>query len=400
MANVPFYLQGTQTAGLLQPQQNFGQGMLLPMGANSVTQGALQGASPMGMGSAVQGAVGGGLDAMIREAAPYGQAAIDAAVARYNAGQTGVSSYPNQSGSASSTNPQTTGQDGLTVVGQPDAARNASIMGGPIGSGTSGSGGGGGRAIGTGGGSGGGVPGGSPMGGPGLLSNSASPVPGMSGPNFAPTGAYPNTPTTSYSGAAPGTSQQGGTYYPQGGAGLQMQSDPSQAVNNYLQTPGNQLLGDPSMQRFQHSPGYQYAVDEALRQVQQGAASRGLLESGSVMRGMTDRAQGMALQDYGNWWNRQNQLFGDYQNRLAGLAGGPTGADQAYGTGQALGAGSLQTGANLGSLLGNQGNVGLSGIVGTGAAQANNMNNAGNMQAQINAANQSTRLAGASQGYF
>ncbi len=189
------------------------------------------------------------------------------------------------------------------------------------------------------------------------------------------------------------TPQQAGNYAQGGALGMQ-QTNPQAVMGNYLNTPGNQLLGDPSYQRFQHSPGYQYAVDEAMGQVQRGASARGLLESGSVLRDMTDRAQGMAQQDYGNWWNRQNQLYSDYQNRLAGLAGGTTGAEQAFGLGQSLGQGSSQTGNNLASLFGNQGTAGFGGIVNTGAAQANNMLNAGNTQAQVNSTNQSTLLAG------
>lgn len=173
------------------------------------------------------------------------------------------------------------------------------------------------------------------------------------------------------------------------------QADPNSVVNNYLNTAGNQLLGDPSYQRYQQSPGYQYAVDEALNQVQRQGASRGLLDSGRVMRDMTDRAQGMALQDYGNWWNRQNQLYTDYQNRLQGLAGGSVGADQANQLGTNLAQGTYQTGGNLASLFGNQGVAGYGGITNTGAAQSNNLSQAGATQAQIQAANQSTQLAGA-----
>ena len=177
---------------------------------------------------------------------------------------------------------------------------------------------------------------------------------------------------------------------------LQMQqANPQDALAQYKNTPGYQMLGNDQTAQYTQSPGYQYAVNEALKQVQQNASSRGLLESGSVMRDMTDRAQGMALQDYGNWWNRQNQLYGDYQNRLQGLAGGNTGAQDAMTLGTNLAQGSLQTGSNLGSLFGNQGTSGMGGIVNTGAAQANAMTQAGNQQAQILGANQATQLAGA-----
>lgn len=257
--------------------------------------------------------------------------------------------------------------------------------GGGSGSGTgtgTGLGSGSGSGTGTGLGSGGGtLTGGSPtLNTPPFSNNTLPPI------SYLP----PGTPGSGAPGS--GTGMEPGT-----GTGLlsMQQTSPQTAVNNYLQTPVNQLLGDPSYQRFQHSPGYQYAVDEALGQVQRNAASRGLLESGRVMRDMTDRAQNMALQDYGNWWNRQNQLYGDYQNRLAGLAGGPTGSDQAYGLGQAAATGTAQTGSNLGSLFGNQGSSGFGGITNTGAAQANAMTQAGNQQAQILAANQATQLAGA-----
>lgn len=187
---------------------------------------------------------------------------------------------------------------------------------------------------------------------------------------------------------------------PQGSGQLQMQqASPQQAINNYMNTPGYQLMfGQSAADRFHADPGYQYAVNDAMRNVQQNAASRGLLESGRVMRDMTDRAQNMANQQYGNWFNRQNQAYNDYQNRLAGLAGGPTGAEQANQLGQLSGQMNYQTGADLATLFGNQGSAGFGGMVNTGAAQAGNMTSSGNAQAQINATNQATQLAGATLG--
>ncbi len=179
----------------------------------------------------------------------------------------------------------------------------------------------------------------------------------------------------------------------QGGVLQMQQSSPQDSVNAYKNTTGYQLMNDPNA--YQQSPGYQYAMNEAMRNTQGNASARGLLESGSALRGMNNAIQGVAQQDYGNWWNRQNQMFGDYQNRLAGLAGGNVGGDQAYNLGQSQGAGSMQTGSNLASLFGNQGAAGYGGLVNTGAAQSNNMTNAGAQQAQVNSANQSTQLAGA-----
>ena len=165
--------------------------------------------------------------------------------------------------------------------------------------------------------------------------------------------------------------------------------------------PGYQLTeGQGAVDQFQTSPGYQFAVNEALKQVQGNAASRGLLDSGAALRSMTDRAQNMANQEYQNWQNRQQNIFNNYQNRLAGLAAGPTGSQYAMQTGQGLGAGALQTGNDIASLLANQGNTLFGGIINTGAAQAGNVSNAGAQQAQILGANQATNLAAAAQGLF
>lgn len=228
--------------------------------------------------------------------------------------------------------------------------------------------------------------------GAGGIPNNSTPT-SASPPNFSAGIQYPNSPPVQY--AAP----QNPAQQSQGGVLQMQQQSPQAGLNDYFNTAGYQLLNGPgAAQRFQASPGYQYAVDEALGQVKRNASARGLLESGSVMRDMTDRAQNMANQEYNNWWNRQNQQYGDYQNRLAGLAGGSTGADQANQLGMNLGAGSAQMSSNMGSLFGNMGMAGLSGITNTGAAYANQINQAGNQQAQINSANQATQLAGAISG--
>lgn len=345
-------------------------------------------------GGILQGATGGAQDAWTAMKA----ASVASGRDFFRPGGT-LSTFPSPSSSSgtmsnASTNP-TTNNMAVGLDSGPTSLRAATNSLQSSGGLPSSGGGGGSSGSGSSGGGGGGGMG-------GLLAGAGAPSQQQpyNSPNFSSYGMSGMQPM-SYQSPQQGYISPNGQTTPSGAPGmLNMQNNPQAAMQNYLNTPGYQLLGDPSMQRFQHSPGYQYAVDEAMNQVQRGAASRGLLESGRVMRDMTDRAQGMAQQDYGNWWNRQNQLYGDYQNRLAGLAGGDTGANQAYNMGQTLGAGGLQTGADIGTLFGNQGNSGLSGIMNTGAAQSNNMQTAGNMQAQINSANQSTRLAGATAGVF
>lgn len=300
-----------------------------------------------------------------------------------------VPAYP---GSTTSTAPAggaaSTGS-GLTVIGQQtpeELARNASIMNAPVGSGLSF----GGSSGGGGGGAAGGTTSGSSF-GSGLFQPTSSATSAGAAPSSVPIYNAPSTSGVPYN--SPGGLQA--APQSQGGVLAMQQADPRSAINQYQNTAGYQMLGNDQTNQYQQSPGYQYAVNEALRQVQSQGASRGLLDSGRVQRDMTDRALGMAQQDYGNWWNRQNQLYSDYQNRLAGLAGGSVGADQANQLGTNQAQGTYQTGGNLASLFGNQGVAGFGGITNTGAAQSNNMTQAGATQAQIQAANQSTQLAGA-----
>lgn len=76
-----------------------------------------------------------------------------------------------------------------------------------------------------------------------------------------------------------------------------------------IQTP---TYGDaPSMgfsaEDFTQSPGYAWARDEALRGANASYAGRGLLKSDSAVKGIMGRAQGLASQEYNNWFNQQMQ---------------------------------------------------------------------------------------------
>jgi hypothetical protein len=293
--------------------------------------------------------------------------------------------YPGSAPSGS-----TGGDGGLTVIGQSDGwmspeelrAQTNNIQTGLSGS-SLGSGGGGGSGGGSGGSSG------SLFGNQQFTPGSQQALNGGSSgvDSFGNPISYNTTP---FGYQSPLGAQNPGTI---GGNLAMSTANPQSAIDQYKNTAGYQLLNAPGA--YQASPGYQYAVDQALGQVQRGAASRGLLDSGRVIRDMQNTASNLALQDYGNWYNRQSQDYNNYQNRLQGLSAGPTGAEQAYNLGQNQAAGTYQTGSNVASLFGNQGTTGLSTIGNTAAAVANNIQNAGNQQAQINAANQSTQLAGA-----
>lgn len=175
-------------------------------------------------------------------------------------------------------------------------------------------------------------------------------------------------------------------------------ADPNSSLGQFNNSLANQVLNGQNA--YQQSPGYQFAVQQAMQNANQQAASQGLLGSGALQKAEINQATGMALQDYSNWWNRQSGLVSNYENQLAGLAGGQTGGAQAYNLGQTLAGNTSQTGGNVAGLLGNQGNTGIGGMVNTSAAQANDIMHAGNTQAQINSTNSATQLAGATSGIF
>jgi hypothetical protein len=60
---------------------------------------------------------------------------------------------------------------------------------------------------------------------------------------------------------------------------------------------------------FTADPGYQFALDQGLRAENAKYGARGLLKSGSAMQGINDYAQGMANQQYDNWYSRANDLY-------------------------------------------------------------------------------------------
>ena len=65
-------------------------------------------------------------------------------------------------------------------------------------------------------------------------------------------------------------------------------------------------------------PGYQFRMDEGVNALDSSAAARGRLQSGAQSKGVNSFAQGLASQEFGNAYNReQNRLGVDYQNEMA-----------------------------------------------------------------------------------
>jgi hypothetical protein len=59
-----------------------------------------------------------------------------------------------------------------------------------------------------------------------------------------------------------------------------------------------------AMGGFTTSPGYQFQMQEGLKSIDAGAAARGMLTSGQTQQAEMQYAQGLASQDFGNYYNR------------------------------------------------------------------------------------------------
>lgn len=97
---------------------------------------------------------------------------------------------------------------------------------------------------------------------------------------------------------------------------------------------------------FQESPGYKFAFDQGTDAVNALAGARGGLNSGRTMQDLNTFGQGIANQEYGNWWNRLSGLAGSGQNAAANqgtaMGNAAAGVSQAYGNiGNAQSAGAI-----------------------------------------------------------
>jgi len=99
-----------------------------------------------------------------------------------------------------------------------------------------------------------------------------------------------------------------------------------------------------------------------MKGLQNSAAAKGLLSSGSTLKGITDYGQNMASQEYGNAYNRYQTNRANQLNPLQSLMGsGQTAANTltnaAGNLGQGLGQAAAATGAANASAYMNTGNA-------------------------------------------
>jgi hypothetical protein len=147
-----------------------------------------------------------------------------------------------------------------------------------------------------------------------------------------------------------------------------MASDAQQAAAQTVQYQGTgaqgALLKPFSQADFTADPGYQFALDQGNRGVQNTAAAGGSLLSGATLKALTRFNQDTASNQYTNSYNRYNQ---NQQNQLGSLF-------KLAGMGQ-------NSASQVGQYAQNYGTNVANNIMGTGTGQANLQTQAGNAQA-------------------
>jgi len=88
-----------------------------------------------------------------------------------------------------------------------------------------------------------------------------------------------------------------------------------------------QQLNAGDFSSFKESPDYQFALDQGLQGLDRSAAARGSLYSGGHSADLLKFGEGLASQNYGNFYNRLAGLSGTGQTTASGL--GTLGANYA-----------------------------------------------------------------------
>lgn len=130
-------------------------------------------------------------------------------------------------------------------------------------------------------------------------------------------------------------------------------------------------LGDrpQGYQGFQASPGYQFAMDQGTQAVQGSVAARNGLNSGAAMAELTRFGQGLANQEYGNYFNR---LYGMAGTGLS-AAGAQGDIGQRYGN--AIAGNIINAGQSTAQGVASAADARAAGTIGMGNAFSGAINN-------------------------
>lgn len=131
----------------------------------------------------------------------------------------------------------------------------------------------------------------------------------------------------------------GTDYYTQAGNQYNAAVGYQNEAQNYLtQAAGMNPNAVLSQQNLEQTPGYQFTMQQGLKQTQAAAAARGLGVSGASLKGAATYATGLADATYSNRFNEAQQSWQDVMNQAQGALNIGTNA-------QNTGAGYLNTGS-------------------------------------------------------
>lgn len=135
------------------------------------------------------------------------------------------------------------------------------------------------------------------------------------------------------------------------------------------------------MNQFNADPGYQFRMSEGVKALERSAAARGLLSSGSTLKGITGYGQDLASQEYQNAFTRymaETQRM--REERMAPLEY-QIGLGQAAASGQAANIGT--SAGSTSNLLTGLGNIGAARSIAQGNAYTGAANNIMGMASQV-----------------
>lgn len=121
-----------------------------------------------------------------------------------------------------------------------------------------------------------------------------------------------------------------------------------------------------SLNAFTQSPDYQFALDQGTQAMQRSAAAGGTLISGGQLKAGQEFGQGLATQQYGNYFNRLLSLSQLGQSAAGGIA-------SAAGT---AGSNIGNTATGIANAIEGQGQAAASGVVGSANALTGGLNSA------------------------
>ena len=147
----------------------------------------------------------------------------------------------------------------------------------------------------------------------------------------------------------------------------------------YMQAGLGGLTGLSQMPAFsfsgadlQNTPGYQFALQQGLKSLNNQNSAQGMNLSGAQQKGLLQYATGLADQTFGDQYARALQTYQTNYNRLSNLAS--LGQNAAAGVGNA----GMQLGANVGNLMTGAANARAAGMVGSANAISSGIGSIGN----------------------